>query len=531
MSLGKITIIIFFLLNPVFLLAQPELEIKPNRIEFEDLYNRIETAYFINKSSGILTIDSIRYNPDFYLLDFENNLQLPFTISPYDTVTVNVSLTGFYYITSIDTTDTLFVYNNGINSPGILKSRIDFFEDQFGEINGTVNDGSYPVANAFVYFFYNGVYLLDTATTDSYGKYNITLPEGEYTVSAQKEGFHLTYYDNTFDPFFASSVELEPNASLQIDLTLKSITDTSKSIRGKVFNSSGTITPNRGVVIIRKGKHVPSNSPQSADANSNLVYAGLINPDGTYKVYMDTTNYYFVQAYNNYYLPGYYNDAGKPSVFWQGSDTVLIDNSISNKNIFLTRDSSYGGGTVSGNIIFENQVPGADYEGITLISRAFYNGRLCSYNFSKENGTYTVPNIPYGIYEIVAEKIGFGNAVSAQIVNIDSMNTSFTGIDLVFSVSGVDDKQIIPQEVELYPNYPNPFNPTTNITFNLPEASNVELKILNVLGETVEVLLDSYLHAGKYNYNFSAKGFSSGVYIVTLKAGSTLKTQKIVLLK
>ena len=530
MSSGKITILIFFFFSTTFLFAQAELDIKPNRIEFEDVFNRIETVYLINKSSEILTIDSIKYNPDFYLLDFENNLLLPFMISPYDTITVNVSLTGFYYITAIDTSDTLLVYNNGINSPGELRSRIDFFENEFGTINGTVTAGVYPLPDAFIYFFYNGVYLLDTATTDSYGKYSITLPEGDYTVTAQKEGYHLTFYDNTFDPFFASTVELEPNASLQVDLTLKAITDTSKSIKGRVFNSSGTVTPNRGMVIVRKGKHVPSNSPQTVDANSNLVYAGLINPDGTYKVYMDTTSYYFVQSYTNYYLPGYYNDAGKTSVFWQGSDTVLIDNSISNKNIFLARDSSYGGGTVSGKIIFENPGPGIDYEGITLMSRAEYNDRLCSYNFSKQNGTYTVPNIPYGTYEIVAQKIGFENSIS-QIVRIDSAHTSFTGIDIVFGTSGVDDEYLVPHQVELYPSYPNPFNPVTNITFNLPEAANVQLKVLNILGETVEVLFNSYLNSGKYNYNFSAKGLSSVVYIVTLKAGNSLKTQKIVLLK
>lgn len=522
-------IIILLNLNSAFLFSQAELDIKPNRVEFEDEFNRIKTAYLINKGNEILTIDSINFNPEFYLIDFENNLQLPFTIPAVDSIKMHISLTGYFYITVSDTIDTLLIYNDGINSPGRLRARVDFFENEFGSVSGTVTDGNNPVENALVYFFYDGVYLLDTAATDIYGEYNISLPSGDYTICAKKNGYHLSYYNNTFDPFFAEEVFVGEEQSRQINMSLKAIIDTSRSIRGKVSDSPGN-RHYRGIVIIRKGKHVPINRPQSVFANTSLVYAGLVNQDGSYKVYMDSADYYYVQAYTNYFLPGYYTDTGVPSVFWNQGDSVLIDNTVLNKNITLTRDSSYGGGIVSGNIIFLNPEPDFDYEGITLISRSIYNGRLCSYNFSKQNGTYSVANIPYGKYEIVAQKIGYENSVS-QVITIDSAHTSYTGIDLVFSVTGVNDNPSIPREIELYPNYPNPFNPVTNISFNLPEAADVKLKVLNILGETVEVLLDSYLHGGRYNYNFVADDLSSGIYIVTLQAGNKLKTQKIVLLK
>ena len=125
----KTTTIIFLLLASVCF-AQPELDIKPNRIEFEDLFNRYDYAFLINKGDAVLTIDSIAYNDSIYIIDYENNLQLPFTILPDDSVRMNVTLSGFYYVTLTDTSDTMFVFNNGINSPKPLEVRIRFFEDR-----------------------------------------------------------------------------------------------------------------------------------------------------------------------------------------------------------------------------------------------------------------------------------------------------------------------------------------------------------------------------------------------------------------
>ena len=163
----KYTIITFLLLMSVSIFAQPELDIKPNRIEFEDLFNRLDYAFLINKGDEILTIDSIEYDNSIYIIDYENNLDPPFTILPDDSIRMNVLLSSFYEITVNDTSDTMYVFNDGIESPEPLEVRIRFFEDEFGELNGTVRDSLNPVDSATVYFFYNGIYLLDTAITNS----------------------------------------------------------------------------------------------------------------------------------------------------------------------------------------------------------------------------------------------------------------------------------------------------------------------------------------------------------------------------
>jgi hypothetical protein len=78
----------------------------------------------------------------------------------------------------------------------------------------------------------------------------------------------------------------------------------------------------------------------------------------------------------------------------------------------------------------------------------------------------------------------------------------------------------IPEVYALKQNYPNPFNPATTIEFDLPKASDVTLKIFNVLGEEVEKLVSERLSAGSYSYHWSRTGgMASGIYLYRLKAG------------
>ena len=77
-----------------------------------------------------------------------------------------------------------------------------------------------------------------------------------------------------------------------------------------------------------------------------------------------------------------------------------------------------------------------------------------------------------------------------------------------------------PLSFELSQNYPNPFNPTTKINFTLPEKTNVSLKVYNILGSQVAVLLNEIKDAGIYSVNFKAEGLSSGIYIYKISTGS-----------
>ncbi|MDX1371653.1 MAG: M1 family aminopeptidase, partial [Nitrososphaeraceae archaeon] len=97
-------------------------------------------------------------------------------------------------------------------------------------------------------------------------------------------------------------------------------------------------------------------------------------------------------------------------------------------------------------------------------------------------------------------------------------------------VSVEDDGQI-PLEFNLEQNYPNPFNPSTTIKFTLPEKEFVTLKIYDVMGNEVAILLSEEKSIGSHSVEFNAVGLASGTYFYKLQAGNNIETRKMLLLK
>ena len=90
---------------------------------------------------------------------------------------------------------------------------------------------------------------------------------------------------------------------------------------------------------------------------------------------------------------------------------------------------------------------------------------------------------------------------------------------------------LVPETFGLDQNYPNPFNPTTVISFSLPSSAQVDLKVYNVLGQTVRTLVDQYLEAGIHEVQFDAGNLSSGMYFYKIKADDYQDTRKMMLVK
>jgi hypothetical protein len=88
-----------------------------------------------------------------------------------------------------------------------------------------------------------------------------------------------------------------------------------------------------------------------------------------------------------------------------------------------------------------------------------------------------------------------------------------------------------PIEFGLQPSYPNPFNPSTQINFNLDQAGWVQLSVYDLLGRKIHVLVEGPLSAGHHDYRFDASTLSSGTYVVRLEQGGKVSSQKITLIK
>lgn len=101
------------------------------------------------------------------------------------------------------------------------------------------------------------------------------------------------------------------------------------------------------------------------------------------------------------------------------------------------------------------------------------------------------------------------------------------------SITSVDDQRdnSIPLVYDLYQNYPNPFNPLTIIKFQIPEDGFVVLKIYDLLGNEVKILLKEQRPAGIYELNFNAGSLASGIYLYRIQVNDYIFTRKMMLLK
>ena len=147
--------------------------------------------------------------------------------------------------------------------------------------------------------------------------------------------------------------------------------------------------------------------------------------------------------------------------------------------------------------------------------------------FSNDNGTGTLEELLF-------------NSVRAKYIRLEmnkSSNNNGFGLNEIKifrpEVTAVYNGKKIPNEFCLLQNFPNPFNPATVISYQLPQgfAGNVSLKIYDILGRVVKTLVNETKTAGSYSINFNAENLSSGIYFYSLRAGNLVNTKKMLLLR
>ncbi|MHB8905748.1 MAG: T9SS type A sorting domain-containing protein [Melioribacteraceae bacterium] len=160
-------------------------------------------------------------------------------------------------------------------------------------------------------------------------------------------------------------------------------------------------------------------------------------------------------------------------------------------------------------------------------------------------GTVSHPTNTFIDYEVSYTKPVWAKSVKYYVVAIDNTSLSSVPSDQVettgimnplpkinaddFANATAVEKTIY--NFELNENYPNPFNPTTKISFSIPQKSQIKLKVIDVLGKEIQVLADGVYEAGKFEVNFDASKLPSGVYFYNLTTGTNSITKKMLLMK
>ncbi len=230
-------------------------------------------------------------------------------------------------------------------------------------------------------------------------------------------------------------------------------------------------------------------------ANSNTVGT---SGDIAYRYLAPGRYIYYVLATNNGY--GAYqliNEAQLPV------ELVGFEGKIQSNGILLNWNTA----TEQNNLGFE-------------IERKEGNNDWNKIGFIKGAGTSTLPS-EYSFLD----KIDISSEKYLYRLKQMDFNGSFTYSNVI-EVSSV-----IPAEFALFQNFPNPFNPTTNIKFQIPSKQHVTVKIFDVLGNEVIKLVDNDLDAGIYNKIFDASQYTSGIYFCNIKTDAFNKTIKMLLVK
>lgn len=190
------------------------------------------------------------------------------------------------------------------------------------------------------------------------------------------------------------------------------------------------------------------------------------------------------------------------------------------KNILTTNDNNYvytGIWDSTGNLDFYMRVRKVDQNGIEIWRRSFgFSGN--------EYGDYIIQTSDSGFASIGFTDYGNINE-DIYIVKMDKNGNTvpYIGIEPISST--------MPAQFKLYQNHPNPFNPVTDIKFDITKSTNVKLTVVNLLGQEVEILVNQNLVAGSYTADWNASNFASGVYFYKLVAGEFVDVKKMVLLK
>ena len=154
-------------------------------------------------------------------------------------------------------------------------------------------------------------------------------------------------------------------------------------------------------------------------------------------------------------------------------------------------------------------------------------------------GPNTSYRIPFGSLAPVIDRLGasLGGSITLwhRAVASDGQQETFgPAIPITFvrgTLTATEDEADVPTHFRLEPNYPNPFNPSTTIAYDLPASAEVTLTVFDVQGREVRRFVQGLQPAGHYKLQFKAGDLATGVYLYRIVAGSNRATQTMLLLK
>lgn len=306
-------------------------------------------------------------------------------------------------------------------------------------------------------------------------------------------------------------------------------------------------THNPKVKIISEGG---SPGAPAVDAEGNVYIGPVVGANASIKKYNGTTGDFIEDVGtpggsfsrsmevsadgNKFYWAGYtnafvmiYSRADEFSAYGADADTVLHGIKSETFTFHPTSDKLWVGGGSA------NDVPGVSPQG-------YYYNINTWYEFDVDD-LGTANEVPS---DSITWHLGVDDANTGRPRGLAFTQDGLTAYISLFSqdapavqrwtygdVTNIDDNTNVPVGYKLNQNFPNPFNPTTNIEFELGDAGYAKLVVYDMLGREVANLIDGFRSAGQHTVTFDAARLSSGTYIYMLEANGVKLTNKMTLIK
>ena len=152
------------------------------------------------------------------------------------------------------------------------------------------------------------------------------------------------------------------------------------------------------------------------------------------------------------------------------------------------------------------------------------------YMMLHKNGVLCVADSSGTLYAIQTSSYGYQKGSPWPCYGHDNGHT-FNAGTVYTSVEENQKQENTPDKLSLVRNYPNPFNSSTTISFNINKPGKVEISVYNLQGQKIITLNDSYLQTGTHSIVWDAEGCSSGLYFLQMKFGSKYSTLRAMLVK
>lgn len=359
------------------------------------------------------------------------------------------------------------------------------------------------------------------AITNGQGEYSMTVtinaPVNQYVfyVAASKEGYAVQFFDHKAALHLADLITVQNGSAVtnvNFDLSTGSSTG-SYSISGNITKEDGT--PVTGAFVLT-----------SKAVSAGQMIVSLTDNSGNYTTQTLPPGKYYNLFLKEGYIPEFYNNA----VRWENATPIMVSSSnVTGIDAALTGvTTTLSSGIFAGTVKDELGMPIAG----AIVNMTGDNGVIRNYAVTDAEGYYSINGIGAGSYDISATQMGYTSA--QQTVTYVPQNGTMHTVDFMLSQSpalGSDDNaEIIPSEYKLS-NYPNPFNPSAKIDYQIPMLCKVQLKVYDILGYEVAVLVDENKPAGNYTVEFSAADLPSGIYFCELRTASQRIVNKMILMK